>query len=162
MKEQISLQVNGQSRTVEVDPTTPLLYVLRNQLALNGPKYGCGLEQCGACMVLVDGQARPSCRLPVSAVTEASITTLEGLTGADGELHPVQEAFVQEQAAQCGYCLNGMVMSAVALLDEHSDPDRDAINEGMRLNLCRCGTHTRFIRAVKAAAEKANATKESD
>lgn len=153
MKARISLRVNGQRHALEVDPATPLLYVLRNELALNGPKFGCGLEQCGACMVLIDGRADPSCRIPVSAVTEASITTLEGLSGVDGELHPVQAAFVEEQAAQCGYCLNGMVMSAVALLEAHPDPDRPAINEGLHRALCRCGTHTRIIRAVQAAAE---------
>lgn len=154
MKEPITLQVNGQQHSFEVDPATPLLYVLRNELELNGPKYGCGLEQCGACMVLIDGEPIPSCRLPVSAVTEASITTLAGLADADGNLHPVQKAFVQEQAAQCGYCLNGMVMSAVALLEAHPDPDRDAIDEGMQDVLCRCGTHTRIIRAIQAAAEE--------
>lgn len=152
MKEQLSLQVNGQEHSVDVDPSMPLLYVLRNHLALNGPKFGCGREQCGACMVLIDGDAEPSCRLPVGAVQDRSITTLKGLL-KNGELHSVQEAFVQEQAAQCGYCLNGMVISAVALLDDNPNPDRQAINEGMHDNLCRCGTHTRFIRAIRRAAD---------
>lgn len=152
MQEQLSLQVNGQEHSVDVDPSTPLLYVLRNHLDLNGPKFGCGLEQCGACMVLINGEAEPSCRLPVGAVQDRSITTLAGLMD-DGELHPVQEAFVQEQAAQCGYCLNGMVISAVALLDNDPDPDRPAIAEAMHGNLCRCGTHTRFIRAIRRAAD---------
>lgn len=152
MQESLSLQVNGQEHTITVDPSTPLLYVLRNQLALNGPKFGCGLEQCGACMVLIDGAAAPSCRLPVAAVQDRSITTLKGLMD-DGALHPVQEAFVQEQAAQCGYCLNGMVISAVALLSDNPDPDRSAIDEALHDNLCRCGTHTRFRRAIRRAAD---------
>src|SRR5438067_7935070 len=112
MNTPIQLQVNGKMHTVEVDPQTPLLYVLRNQLALNGPKYGCGLQQCGACMVLLDGKAQTSCMTPVSTVKEQAVTTLEGLSQKNNKLHPVQEAFVQEQAAQCGYCLNGMVITA--------------------------------------------------
>jgi nicotinate dehydrogenase subunit A len=144
----IDLNVNGKKHTVEADPATPLLYVLRNQLALNGPKYGCGLQQCGACMVLLDGKAQPSCMIPVQAVKSNNITTLEGLGGT----HPVQEAFVHEQAAQCGYCLNGMVMSAVSLLRENPHPDDAAIRKGMHQALCRCGTQARIIRAVKRAA----------
>jgi nicotinate dehydrogenase subunit A len=151
--QELSLRVNGQEHTVDVDPSTPLLYVLRNQLALNGPKFGCGLEQCGACMVLIDGAAEPSCRLPVVAVQDRAITTLEGLVGDDGTLHPVQEAFVQEQAAQCGFCVNGMILSAVALLDETPDADRETINERLHDNLCRCGTHARFLRAIRRAAD---------
>src|SRR4051812_6722052 len=115
MKEPVVLHVNGESHTVNVDPSTPLLYVLRNQLLLNGPKYGCGLQQCGACMVLLNGKAQPSCMLPVSSVKEYNITTLEGLSKKNNE-HPVQKACVQEQAGQCGYCLNGMVITAVSLL----------------------------------------------
>jgi nicotinate dehydrogenase subunit A len=148
----IDLFVNGKKHAVQADPTTPLLYVLRNQLALNGPKYGCGLQQCGACMVLLDGKAEPSCMLPVQAVKNTKITTLEGLTGNNNSLHPVQEAFVQEQAAQCGYCLNGMVLSAVSLLRENPQPDDAKIRAGMERALCRCGTHSRIIRAVKRAA----------
>ena len=151
MKVPIVLQVNGTSHTVVVDPATPLLYVLRNQLALNGPKYGCGLQQCGACMVLLDGKAQPSCMIPVSSVKEMAVTTLEGLS-QNNKLHPVQEAFVQEQAAQCGYCLNGMVITAVSLLAENPHPDDMAIREGMYRSLCRCGTHARIIRAIKRAA----------
>ncbi|MBL7698628.1 MAG: (2Fe-2S)-binding protein [Chitinophagaceae bacterium] len=151
MKKAISIHVNGTTHTVNVDPSTPLLYVLRNQLELNGPKYGCGLQQCGACMVLIDGKAQPSCMYPVSAVKEQKITTLEGL-GKEGKLHPVQEAFVSEQAAQCGYCLNGMVMSAVSLLSDNPHPDDDEIREGLHRNLCRCGTHSRIIKAVKRAS----------
>ena len=156
MKEKLSLTVNGQSRTVEVEPDTPLLYVLRNQLELNGPKFGCGLEQCGSCMVLLDGKASPSCRLPVAATTGKSITTLKGLTQADGTLHPVQQAFEQEQTAQCGYCLNGMIISAVALLQENPQPDEAAVRQGLQRVLCRCGTHSRVIRAVQKAAETTN------
>jgi nicotinate dehydrogenase subunit A len=148
----INLLVNGKKHTVQADPATPLLYVLRNQLALNGPKYGCGMQQCGACMVLLDGKAQPSCMLPVQAAKNMSITTLEGLAGANNTLHPVQEAFVQEQATQCGYCLNGMVMCAVSLLRENPHPDDAAIFAGMQRALCRCGTQARVIRAIKRAA----------
>jgi nicotinate dehydrogenase subunit A len=151
MKAPIILQVNGKSHTVLVDPATPLLYVLHNQLALNGPKYGCGLQQCGACMVLLDGKAQPSCMLPVSSVKKLAVTTLEGLS-QNNKLHPVQEAFVQEQAAQCGYCLNGMVITAVSLLDENPHPDDKAIREGMQRSLCRCGSYARVIRAIKRVA----------
>ncbi len=151
MSDTIQLQVNGKKLAVQADPATPLLYVLRNQLQLNGPKYGCGLQQCGACMVLLNGRAQPSCMIPVSAVKEQTIVTLEGLA-KDNKLRPVQEAFVQEQAAQCGYCLNGMVISAVALLAENPKPDDAAIREGLERSLCRCGTQSRIIRAVKRAA----------
>lgn len=151
MSDTIQLQVNGKKLAVQADPATPLLYVLRNQLQLNGPKFGCGLQQCGACMVLLNGKAQPSCMIPVSAVKEQTIVTLEGLT-KDNRLHPVQEAFVQEQAAQCGYCLNGMVISAVALLAENPKPDDATIREGLERSLCRCGTQSRIIRAVKRAA----------
>jgi nicotinate dehydrogenase subunit A len=151
MSDTIQLQVNGKRQAVQADPATPLLYVLRNQLQLNGPKYGCGLQQCGACMVLLNGKAQPSCMIPVSAVKEQTIVTLEGLA-KDDQLHPVQEAFVQEQAAQCGYCLNGMVISAVALLSENPKPDDAAIRAGLERSLCRCGSQARIIRAVKRAA----------
>src|SRR5882757_2931334 len=146
----IDLYVNKQKHTIQADPATPLLYILRNQLALNGPKYGCGIQQCGACMVLLDGKAIPSCMLPVEAVKNSEIVTLEGLAGAGNALHPVQEAFVQEQAAQCGYCLNGMVMSAISLLQENPHPDDAAIRAGMQRTLCRCGTQARIIRAIKS------------
>lgn len=157
MKEAFTLQVNGEKHTVQADPAMPLLYVLRNQLALNGPKYGCGLEQCGACMVLLDGKANPSCRIPVSTVASKSVITLEGLIHQDGALHPVQKAFVEQQAAQCGYCLNGMVMTAVALLEEQPHPDDTAIREGMQRVLCRCCVHARVVRAIQSAS-KAMAT----
>jgi len=152
MNTTIQLNVNGQKHSVEVDPATPLLYVLRNQLALNGPKYGCGLQQCGACMVLLNGKAEPSCMLPVAAVKDKAIVTLEGLIQKDNTLHPVQEAFVQEQAAQCGYCMNGMVIAAVALLNEVPHPDDTAIRNALQRALCRCGTQSRIIKAVKRAA----------
>lgn len=146
------LFVNGKKHTIQADPATPLLYALRNQLALNGPKYGCGMQQCGSCMILLDGKAQPSCMLPLRAVKNSRITTLEGLAGANESLHPVQEAFVHEQAAQCGYCLNGMVISAVSLLQENPHPDHAAICAGMQQALCRCGSQARIIRAVKRAA----------
>ena len=152
MKESIVLNVNGRSHTVKIEPSTPLLFVLRNQLELNGPKYGCGLQQCGACMVLLDGKAQPSCMISASSAKKHKITTLEGISQNDAALHPVQEAFVHEQAAQCGYCLNGMVISAVSLLNENPNPDDTAIREGLQRNLCRCGTHSRIINAVKRAA----------
>jgi nicotinate dehydrogenase subunit A len=152
MNTTIQLQVNGKLHTVEVDPQTPLLYVLRNQLALNGPKYGCGLQQCGSCMVLLNGKAEPSCMMPVYAVKDKSIVTLEGLIQKDDSLHPVQEAFIKEQAAQCGYCMNGMIITAVALLNENPKPDDTAVRESLQRALCRCGTHTRIIKAVKRAS----------
>ena len=150
----IQLNVNGKKQEVQADPATPLLYVLRNQLMLNGPKYGCGLQQCGACMVLLNGKAQPSCMIPVSAIRHQPVVTLEGLAENGKKLHPVQEAFIKEQAAQCGYCLNGMVISAVALLSENPHPDNAAIRAGLERSLCRCGSHSRIIKAVKTAAEK--------
>ncbi|MGB3589224.1 MAG: (2Fe-2S)-binding protein [Tunicatimonas sp.] len=152
----MTIKVNGQTHPVEADPFTPLLYVLRNQLELNGPKYGCGLEQCGACMVLLDGKASPSCRIPVSAVTDKEIVTLKGLIQDDGSLHPVQQAFEQEQTPQCGYCLNGMIIAAVALLEENDQPDDNIIREKMQPVLCRCGTHARVMQAVRTAAQTMN------
>lgn len=154
MKEKINLKVNKKEYTVEVDPATPLLYVLRNNLELNGPKYGCGLQQCGSCMVLLNGDATPSCRIPVSAMKDMEIITLEGLQEDNGSLHPVQEAFYEEQAAQCGFCLNGMVVSAVALLEKNSNPAREEILDGLERVLCRCGTHSRIIKAVQNAGTK--------
>lgn len=145
-----TLYINGQKREVEAEPETPLLYVLHDHLELNGPKYGCGLAQCGACSVLVDGNATTSCVIPVSTIGKKEITTLEGLA-KDDELHPVQQAFVVEQAAQCGYCLNGMIMSTVSLLNRTKNPDESQIKAALQQNLCRCGTHTRIIKAVKRA-----------
>jgi nicotinate dehydrogenase subunit A len=152
METTIVLEVNGKKHTITAEQTTPLLYILRNHLNLNGPRYGCGLHQCGSCMVLLDGKASFSCTLPIEAVKDQAITTLEGLTQPDGTLHPVQEAFVKEQAAQCGYCLNGMVISAVSLLQEKPHPDDAQIRAGMQRMVCRCGSHARIIRAIKRAA----------
>jgi nicotinate dehydrogenase subunit A len=147
----ISLKVNGQARVVDTDPETPLLYVLRNDLQLNGPKFGCDLAQCGACTVIVDGKAIRSCVTPVTAVQKGAITTLEGL-GSTKNMHRLQQAFVDEQAIQCGYCINGMIMSAKALLDANPRPTDSQIKEALAGNLCRCGTHVRILRAVKRAS----------
>jgi nicotinate dehydrogenase subunit A len=147
----ITLSVNGVSRTVDVDPDTPLLYVLRNDLALHGPRFGCGLAQCGACTVIMDGRAIRSCVTPIEKSTGRKVTTLEGL-GSTARLHPIQKAFIEEQAAQCGYCINGMIMTAKALLDRKPDPSDRDIKQALAGNLCRCGTHQRIVRAVKRAA----------
>ena len=146
------LQVNGKQHAVDVDSDTPLLYVLRDDLALHGPKFGCGLGQCGACAVLFNGAATRSCVLPVASVGDARITTLEGL-GTPDRPHPVQAAFIAEQAAQCGYCINGMVMTSVSLLAQNPKPSESQIRDTLAGNLCRCGTHTRIIKAVQRAAE---------
>lgn len=148
-----TLFINGSNKTVDSDPDTPLLYVLRDQLELNGPKYGCGVSQCGSCAVLIDGKNTTSCMLPVSSLRDAKITTLEGLADKKGRLNSVQRAFVQEQAAQCGYCLNGMIIAAVSLLERNPSPSDAEIREALQLNLCRCGTHTRMLKAVKRAAK---------
>jgi nicotinate dehydrogenase subunit A len=146
----IALHVNGDLHEIGADPSTPLLYVLRNELALHGPKFGCGLGQCGACMVHVDGGATFSCILPIAAVGERKITTLEGLL-EDGKPNKLQQAFIDEQAAQCGYCISGMVMRAQALLRVNPRPTDDEIRDYMRPNLCRCGTHAAIMRAIKRA-----------
>jgi len=148
----ISVKVNGATHSVPAEPDTPLLYVLRNDLALNGAKFGCGLSQCGACTVLVDGQAVRSCVTPAGTVIESEITTIEGLGSID-KPHPLQQAFIDEQAAQCGYCINGMVMAAKALLAKTPHPTDVQVREGLALNLCRCGTHNRIVRAVLRAAD---------
>jgi len=145
------LVVNGKEYALDVPADAPLLYVLRNDLGLNGPKYGCGLGQCGACTVLVDGKAARSCVIPVKGVAGRSVTTLEGL-GRKGALHVVQRAFIEEQAAQCGYCLNGMIMSTVALLRNNPNPDDAQIRDALSHNLCRCGTHIEIMQAVRRAA----------
>lgn len=147
------LNVNGSRKMVETEADTPLLYVLRDYLELNGPKFGCGLAQCGSCKILVNGKSTNSCMIPISSIVDAEIITLEGLTTNKGKLHAVQQAFVDEQAAQCGYCLNGMVMTAVGLLNSNSNPDEMEIKTALQGNLCRCGTHTRIIRAIKTAAK---------
>ena len=147
------LNVNGSQKMVETEADTPLLYVLRDYLELNGPKFGCGLAQCGSCKILVNGKSTNSCMIPISSIGDAEIITLEGLTTNKGKLHAVQQAFVDEQAAQCGYCLNGMVMTAVGLLNSNPNPDETQIKTALQGNLCRCGTHTRIIRAIKTAAK---------
>jgi aerobic-type carbon monoxide dehydrogenase small subunit (CoxS/CutS family) len=147
------LNVNGSQKMVETEADTPLLYVLRDYLELNGPKFGCGLAQCGSCNILINGNVATSCVLPVSSIGEAEITTLEGLANKNGKLHAVQQAFVNEQAAQCGYCLNGMVIAAVSLLNKIPSPDDAEIRNALQGNLCRCGTHTRIINAIKTAAK---------
>ena len=147
-----NLVVNGSRHTVESwDPAQPLLYVLRNALGLHGPKFGCGLGQCGSCNVLIDGAATRSCRTPVADVVGKNITTLEGL-GSPEQPHPVQAAFIAEQAAQCGYCTNGMVMSAVALLAKTPRPTTEQVKTALAGNLCRCGSHDRVLRAVQRVA----------
>lgn len=149
----ITLFVNEIDHVLNISPDTPLLYVLRNNLALNAPKYGCGIERCGSCMVLMDNEAMPSCIRPCSSLTQTKIITLEGL-GNPTNLHPVQAAFMEEQAAQCGYCLNGMIISAKALLDKNTDPSDAEIRAALERVLCRCGTHSRIVKAVKRAAKK--------
>ena len=154
---QFSLTVNGRTRVVDVDPTTPLLYVLRNDLELKGPRFGCGLAQCGSCSVIMDGDAIRSCITPVSAAQNRRVTTLEGL-GSVNEPHELQAAFIQEQAAQCGYCMNGMIINAKVLLENTPDPRDDDIKQALDPILCRCGSHYRVIRAIKRAAANNRAT----
>ena len=147
-----TLNVNGKTQQVDVEPDTPLLYVLRDTLGLHGPKFGCGLAQCGSCTVLVNGKAVLSCTLPVTQVGPAKVVTLEGL-GTPQKPSPVQQAFIDEQAAQCGYCINGMVMQATAFLAaRQTSPSEREIRAALQNNLCRCGTHQRIIAAVKRAA----------
>ncbi len=149
----ISLKVNGKSQVVEADPSTPLLYVLRNDLAFNGPRFGCGLSQCGACTVILNDKAIRSCSVPVSAARNRDITTLEGL-GTVAHPHYLQKAFIKEQAAQCGFCMNGMIMTAKLLLDKNPHPTDAEIKTALNGVLCRCGSHLRVIRAVKHAADE--------
>jgi nicotinate dehydrogenase subunit A len=144
----ISLKVNGHAHTIDVDPETPLLYVLSDDLQLRGPKFGCGLAQCGACTVLIRGQAMRSCVIPVGAVKQQEVTTLEGL-GTPEKPHPIQRAFIDEGAAQCGFCLSGVILTAKALLDENPKASDEQIREAMSNVLCRCFTHTRMMRAIK-------------
>ena len=148
----ISLKVNGQTHSLDVDPTTPLLYVLSDDLGLRGPKFGCGLGQCGSCTVLVKGQAVRSCITAVETVQSLEIITLEGLGTVD-KPHPIQKAFIEEQAAQCGYCLNGVILTAKAFLDKHPKATEKEIEEGMSRVLCRCFTHTRMLRAIGRARQ---------
>ena len=148
----ITLTVNGRTQVVEVEPATPLLYVLRNDLGLQGPRFGCGLGQCGACTVIIKGEAVRSCIRPVSSVQGAEITTLEGLA-RDGVLHPLQQAWIDEQVPQCGFCQNGQILTAKALLDRNPNPTDADIRQGMATTLCRCMTYYRIQAAIKRAAK---------
>jgi len=149
----ISIEVNGKKHLLDVNPDTPLLYVLRNDLGLNGPRFGCGVGQCGACTVLLDNEAVLSCVMPVAKAEGKKVLTLEGL-GSAARPHPIQRAFIEEQAAQCGYCINGMIMKSKALLDRTPDPGEAEIRQALASNLCRCGTHNRIVRAVRRAARE--------
>jgi len=149
----MEINVNGKMLPLSnVSADTSLLYILRNDLGLNGPKYGCGLGECGACTVLIDGVAARSCSIPLSGVQGKTITTLEGL-GEEGKLHPVQQGFIDEQAAQCGYCANGMIMTLVALFERNPQASEDQIKNELAYNLCRCGTHLEILRAAEKARQ---------
>ena len=149
----MTLNVNGKPVAITADdPLMPLLYALRDDLGLHGPRFGCGLGQCGACTVLVDGKAIRSCQTPVATMAGKKIVTLEGLSGP-GQLHPLQKAFIDEQAVQCGYCINGMIMQAAALLQTNKKPTEQDIKAALAENLCRCGTHLRIVRAIKRASD---------
>ena len=152
METEVALLVNGREHRVRVEADTPLLYVLRNDLGLLGAKFGCGLEQCGSCKVLVDGEALPSCRAPVESFQGRAITTIEGLGTAE-RLHPLQQAFVDEEAAQCGYCIPGMIVGAAALLEHNPNPTDAEIRAALAIHLCRCGAHARILKAVRRAAQ---------
>src|SRR6187401_1491342 len=154
----ISLKVNGATRSVDAAPDTPLLYVLRNDLELNGAKYGCAMTQCGACTVLINGAATRSCVTPVGSIEGNEVTTLEGLGTLD-KPHPLQKAFIDEQAAQCGYCISGMIMAAADLLNRNPQPQEADVRAALANNLCRCGTHNRIIRAVLRAARRPRETR---
>ena len=151
MSDTFNIRVNGVERQVSAEPNTPLLYILRNDLKLKGTRFGCGEGNCGACTVLVDGHAVQSCDTPLWSAPGHEITTIEGVGGPDA-LHPIQQAFIDEQAAQCGYCSNGIMMSVKALLDKNAEPNDAQIAAALERNLCRCGSHTRVLRAVKKAA----------
>ena len=152
----ITIEVNGVAQAVDADGETPLLYVLRNDLKLKGARFGCGIGTCGACTVVIDGQAVQSCDISLAAVTGKRITTIEGI-GGPGNPHALQRAFIAEQAAQCGYCTSGIIMTAYALLARNARPSEDEIREALDGNLCRCGAHVRVLRAVRRAAEEAAA-----
>ena len=152
----ISLKVNGKTRVVDSELSTPLLYVLRDDLGLKGPRFGCGLSQCGACTVIMNGNTVRSCSVPVAAARSRSITTLEGL-GTVARPHPLQKAFIEEQAGQCAYCINGMIMTAKVLLDNNPNPTADEIKKALAANLCRCGSHLRIVRAIQRAAKQQRA-----
>ena len=154
----ITLTVNGRRHEAGAEPETPLLYVLRNDLKLKGARFGCGLGQCGACTVLVDGKPVQSCDFPLSAAAGKAITTIEGIA-ANGQPHPLQQAFIAEQAAQCGYCATGIIMTAKALLDANPRPSEAQIRAALKGNLCRCGTHQRILRAIQRAAKEMEVAK---
>ena len=160
MAETFKLRVNGRDCEVRADPNTPLLYILRNDLKLKGTRFGCGEAQCGACNVLLDGNAVPSCDTPLWSVPGPEVTTIEGIGGESG-LHPLQQAFIDEQAIQCGYCIDGIIISAVALLQRERDPSDTQIAAALDRNLCRCGTHVRILRAIRAAARAMRASPKS-
>ena len=149
----MEITVNGRSLTVAADGETPLLYVLRNDAGCKGVRYGCGVGQCGTCTVIIDGKPVQSCDVPVSSVAGKSITTVEGIGSAE-KPHPLQSAFVEEQAAQCGYCITGIIMSAKVLLDSNPAPSDDQVKQALEKNLCRCGTHLRIVRAIQRAARE--------
>jgi nicotinate dehydrogenase subunit A len=151
-----TLTVNGREHSLDLDPATPLLYVLGDDLGLNGPKFGCGLGQCGACTVIVKGQAVRSCVTPVSTVVGSDVTTLDGL-GTPAQPHPIQKAFIEEQAAQCGFCLNAVIMTAKAFVDRTPNATDEQIQQAMSNVLCRCFTHTRMLRAIKRYAREKQA-----
>ena len=153
MAERVQLTINGVERAIEADPDTALLYALRNDLALKGTRFGCGSGQCGACFVLIDGHAVPACDTPLWSASGKAVTTIEGL-GRDGKLHPLQEAFLSEQAAQCGYCTSGVLISAAALLAKNPRPSETEVRAALDRNLCRCGSHNRMVRAVLRAARE--------
>ncbi len=153
MSTTIKFNLNGKARSVSVDdPAMPLLYALRDDFDLHGPRFGCGLGQCGACTVHLNGVSARSCQVPVSAIAGAKVVTLEGLS-TPTKLHPLQQAWIDEQAVQCGYCMNGMIMEAASLLKTNKHPTEDEIRQALANNLCRCGTHLRVVRAIKRAAD---------
>ena len=158
----ITLIINGEAHQLEVDPATPLLWVIREQAGLTGTKFGCGIAQCGACTVHVDGAPVRSCVTPVRSVAERQITTIEGVTSADADLHPVQQAWIDEQVPQCGYCQSGQIMAAVALLESNPTPSDEDIDVAMSGNICRCGTYPRIRKGIKKAALAMNATMDSE
>lgn len=158
----ITLNINGETHELDVDPTTPLLWVIREQAGLTGTKFGCGIAQCGACTVHLDGAPIRACVTPVQAADGKNITTIEGVGSTDGDLHPVQQAWIDEQVPQCGYCQSGQVMSAVALLDSNPSPSDEDIDAAMSGNICRCGTYPRIRRGIKRAAIAMNTTTDGE
>ena len=155
----MNLKINGEMRELgDIDPQTPLLWILRDELNLVGTKFGCGISQCGACTVLIDGAAIKSCAFPIAAVSDAEVTTVEGLSSSEGELSPLQQAWVDLDVAQCGYCQSGQIMAAEALLRSNPNPDNDQIDQAMAPNLCRCGTYLRIREAIKVAAKQHSIT----